>query len=207
MLVRFSVRAWRTTSGLSLWLLAAGCSLVVGELQEPLPEGGGPVAGAGSSAGGGGTVAGSSSAGGTRSLGQGGEASAQAGDGPAPGAGTSGSGAMCDADRDEHLAEGKCGGDDCDDSDDRVSPDQTEYFGERQKNVDFDYDCSGAPEQEEVMAVVCPGVVGPCPTETGFLKSLPACGETGSYGTCVKQAPLDTCVEKVLDAEHRMRCH
>jgi hypothetical protein len=223
MLVRFSGRAWRTTGGLSLWLLAAACSLVVGELPEPLPERGGPLAGAGADAGGGAetggtmgvprggaestagvdSLGGAESYGGTPSSGQAGEPMAHAGDGTGNAAGTGNSVDPCDVDGDEHLAKGKCGGDDCDDTDDRVWPGQPDYFAERQANVGFDYDCSGEPELEETKAVACAGLVS-CPSGTGFLESLPACGEVGDYGTC-KSAGLG-CEGQVIDNQHVMRC-
>jgi hypothetical protein len=164
MLVTFTAdRAWRRTGTVTVWLLLASCSLIVGELPEPLPD-------AGHSAG------------------------ASAGE------------ANCDADHDQHLAEGKCGGDDCDDSDANVFTGQAEYFDERQARVDYDYDCSGAPEQEQLEPIVCPGVpVGACPTtQMGFLQTLPPCGEPGVWGTCEKRELL--CDEKPVDVGRIMRC-
>jgi hypothetical protein len=150
---------------------------------------------AGAAAIGGGATAGSSLGG---SLGTAGAADASGGD--------EGSGG-CDADRDQHPAKGACGGDDCDDGDARVWPGQTEYFADRQTRVDYDYDCNGSPEQEQLEPIVCPGVaVGVCPTETGFLKTLPSCGEVGAWGTCKVTTPLNTCDQMVVDDGRRMRC-
>ncbi len=204
----------------------AACSLLVGELPEPLSDVG-PMAGgaggasashgvAGEQAAGGtedhGAVGGASGgdgpsiAGGAPNSGQGGNISDQGG---APAIGVAGSGAdPCDADDDKHRARGVCGGDDCDDSDPQVSPDQTGYFASRQPNVDFDYNCDGAPEQEQMAAVVCSGLsLGACPTAvSGFLGTLPACGEVGAWGKCVKTPPLNTCDKMVIDDQRRMRC-
>jgi hypothetical protein len=181
-----------------VWLLLAACSLVVGELPEPLPEGG-PLAGAGQTGG-------NSARAGQPAIGDGGQSAPGGANGG--GSGTSGTTAMCDADGDEHQAEAKCGGDDCDDSDPNVFAGQSEYFDERQKQVDYDYDCSGAPEQEQLEPVVCSGVsVGACPTtQLGFLQTLPPCGESGAWGTCKKTPPLDTCDQQVIDAVRLMRC-
>jgi hypothetical protein len=114
----------------------------------------------------------------------------------------------CDADHDQRLAEGECGGDDCDDSDANVFTGQGEYFDERQARVDYDYDCSGAPEQEQLEPIVCSGVsVEACPTtQMGFLQTLPPCGEPGEWGTCEKRSLLDVCDKKIVDAERIMRC-
>jgi hypothetical protein len=200
MLVRFTAgRAWRI-GAVTVWLPAASCSLVVGELPEPLPENG-PMAGSAGQ-----TRGGSAQAGGEPSVGEAGNA-ALSGDSTG-GSGVGGSAANCDADHDEQLAKGKCGGDDCDDTDSNVSPDQTDYFDEPQPRVDYDYDCSGAPEREQTEPIVCTGLtVVECPTDqTGFLGVLPACGEVGNWGTCVKGSALEPCVEDVVTTP-RMRCH
>jgi hypothetical protein len=184
-----------------VWLLLASCSLVVGELPEPLAESG-PMAGAAGMAE---TIGGSSAEAGEPSITDGGRAGTG---GENSGSGT-GNAASCDADHDEHLAEGKCGGDDCDDTDADVFPGQIEYFEARRAQGDYDYDCSGGAEREQLAPVECSGVtVGPCPvTEMGFLATLPACGETGAWGTCKKTAPLNTCDQDVVDEERIMRCH
>jgi hypothetical protein len=148
--------------------------------------------------------------GGGGSMQHGGSASAgKSSSGASSGGATSGgtAAAGCDIDGDHHASTGKCGGDDCDDHDARVSPDQSSYFAERQSQVDFDYDCNGEEEQEQPAAIVCSGVaVGECPTESGFLKTLPACGEMGMWGTCKKTPPLNTCDASVVDVARRMRC-
>jgi hypothetical protein len=187
MLVRFTAaRAWSRSAAVTVWLLATACSLVVGDLPDPLPEGG-LMAGAAAIGGG----AGSESV----VAGRSGAASGDEGGGD------------CDADDDQHPAKGACQGDDCEDGDARVWPGQTEYFADRQTRVDYDYDCSGSAEQEQLEPIVCPGVaVGACPTRTGFLKTLPACGEIGAWGTCKVTPPLDTCDQMVVDAGRRMRC-
>jgi hypothetical protein len=210
-----------------LAIFPAACSLVVGELPEPLsnvgPMAGGVGGDSGSrglggedaaggseepvSAGGASGGDGSFVAGGVRNSGQGGDISDSGGAAPA-GSGGAGSTDACDADGDMHRAPGICSGDDCDDSDPQASPDQTGYFASRQPHVDFDYNCDGVPEQEQMAAVVCSGLsLGACPTEvSGFLDTLPACGEVGAWGKCVKTPPLNTCDKMIVDAERRMRC-
>lgn len=112
----------------------------------------------------------------------------------------------CDADRDGHQAEGKCGGDDCDDSDADVFTQQPKYFSARQDNVGYDYDCNGKPQQEQPAPVVCMGIdLTACPTGEGFLRTLPACGVIGKWGKCVKGTL--TCDEQVIDDMRPMRCH
>ena len=114
----------------------------------------------------------------------------------------------CDRDDDGFRARGACGGDDCDDTDAQVAPDQMGYFASRQPNVDFDYNCDASAEQEQISAVACSGLsIGACPTDIeGFLGSLPPCGEVGPWGKCAKTPPLNTCDKAVIDAERRMRC-
>jgi hypothetical protein len=214
MLVRFTaVRAWRI-GAVTVWLPAASCSLVVGELPEPLP-GSGPTAGGG--AAGQGSGGSSAQAAGEPPVGEAGDRAVTGGvsaggsgtaGGSVAGAGAAGSATSCDADHDEHLAPGKCGGDDCDDSDADVSPDQSDYFDQSQPRVGYDYDCSGAPEREQSQPIVCTGLtVVECPTgQPGFLGTLPACGEVGNWGQCVKGSALEPCVEDVV-ATPRMRCH
>lgn len=173
---------------LVVWLLCTACSVVVGPLPEALPEDG-PMAGDGSQFAG--TPA-TSGAGGGAPGGTGGK--------------TAAGGSDCDGDGDGHDAEGSCGGDDCDDADERVHPGQTSYYSERQERVGFDYDCSGRPEPEHQRLLMCTGLaLAACPTDdSGFLDELPACGEPGSWGTC--QTGTVACEEQVLD-ELPMRCH
>jgi hypothetical protein len=144
------------------------------------------------------------------------DAASGGGSGPQASGGSSGgnlplagnAGADCDQDGDQHLARGRCGGDDCDDSDADVSPDQTGYFADRHETVGYDYDCSGAPEQEHLVVVDCSGLsLVTCPTEdVGFLGSLPMCGQGGRWGRCVKDAVLNTCEELTIEEELAMRC-
>jgi hypothetical protein len=148
------------------------------------------------------TMAGKSAHAGETSLGGDSGVTAPGGEG-----GGAGSPASCDADHDEHLAEGQCGGGDCDDNDANVSPAQSDYFDEPQPRVDFDYDCSGAPEREQTEPIVCMGLaLVDCPTDkTGFLGTLPACGEIGNWGKCVQGSALEPCIEDVVTTP-RMRC-
>jgi hypothetical protein len=209
----------------------AACSLMIGELPEPM-SGVGPLAGDGGDRGAGGDGAISSgAAGGMDSTGNGGSPSGgdpfgsggvrstgAAGNAGEPGllpetgaAGAAGGSSVtdiCDRDGDQFRAQTACGGDDCDDTDAQVAPDQLAYFASRQANVDFDYNCDGSAEQEQTAAVVCSGLsLGACATEVeGFLGSLPPCGDVGPWGRCTKTPPLNTCDKMVIDAQRRMRC-
>jgi hypothetical protein len=189
MLVTFEARRAQSVR----WLLLLGifgsaCSLVVGEL--PPAEGGSPAGGA-SAGGDSGKLPPTSGTAGTSAT-----------------AGTAGA-TTCDADHDGHKAQGPCGGDDCDDTDPDVFPKQPKYFPTRsmgQAKVGYDYNCDGKLEQEQQAPVVCLGVnLTACPTDEGFLGSLPACGDTGRWGKCVKGTL--TCDESVSDAMQQMRCH
>jgi hypothetical protein len=123
-----------------------------------------------------------------------------------PAAGAPSTDPACDADRDGHPAEGKCAGDDCDDTDADVFTKQPKYFSARQANVGYDYDCSGRPQQEQAAAVVCMGLdLTACSSDEGFLRTLPVCGATGKWGKCVKGTL--TCDEQVIDDMRPMKCH
>ena len=202
MLVRFAAVRAQCLRGIPvLGLFALACSLVVGELPPAEPEGG-PLAGK-SGRGGTSAIAGGGH-GGTPQPDEGGAPAATAGS-VSPSAGTSS--AECDADGDKHAAEGACGGDDCDDNDADVFAGQTKYFDKPRANGDYDYNCKDGPQREYTEPVVCSGlVVGACPTQIGFLGSLPECGQMGPWGTCSKKSMIEPCVEAPV-TPRTMRCH
>jgi hypothetical protein len=168
--------------------LFPGCFLIVGDLPPPLPEDE-AAAGATDSAGGGSSGAPASAGGSAGSPGSAGATSN-----------------ACDRDADGHDAEGACGGDDCDDQNPDVHPEQSKHFGAR-SSVDYDYDCDGKQEQEQMKAIICSELpIGDCTTEEGFLDTLPACGEPGVWGRCAKQGTLNTCMNQPTDNERVMRC-
>jgi hypothetical protein len=189
------------------WLLVApvalfpGCFLIVGDLPPPLPE---EAAAAGAT---------------ESAVGDGGGGSGGKQGTPGPGGGPSSGGSAgaaggqasneCDTDHDDHLARGECGGEDCDDTDPEIFPEQPEYFAEPRDNGTYDYDCSGHPELEQTDAIVCTGFsLLSCPTDQqGFLGSLPACGEKGRWGKCVTNSLLNTCEEPATVTSSVMRCH
>lgn len=171
--------------------LFPGCFLIVGDLPPPQPEDEAAAGATDSSVGGGGAQGTPGPGGGPSSAGSGG----------APGG--------CDTDHDGHLARGTCGGEDCDDGDPEIFPEQPDYFAEPRDNGSYDYDCSGHPEQEQTDALVCTGFsLLNCPTDQqGFLGSLPACGEEGRWGKCVTNSLLNTCEEPATATSSVMRCH
>jgi hypothetical protein len=175
-----------------------GCELVAGPLPDPVrPDSG--VAAAGGSAGAGGSAA----AAGT-DAGSGGATGGQAGQG-----GSSGCQSQCDCDGDGAKSEA-CGGADCDDHDPKAKPGQSAYFASASANpaVGFDYNCSGNPDRKPALSkqVSCSGVsLLNCDTSTqGFIDQLPACGQSGGWGTCKKGAVA--CQPDVLE-QRVMLCH
>ncbi len=131
--------------------------------------------------------------------------------------GTKGSGGMsmepecaddCDCDEDGEKAMA-CGGEDCDDHDDRVYPEQPLFFGEASSNSDvgFDYNCSGGAEREpELNAILSCGKLLQLGCEgEGFKDQKPACGATGTWGECEWDGLK--CVFSPLVESERMKCH
>ena len=116
----------------------------------------------------------------------------------------------CDCDADDFLAEGLCGGNDCDDHDDRVRPNQTLYFAvaSTNPNIGFDYDCSDTLERDPgqgATAISCLDLdLLACSGAQGFHTTMPACGTAGAWGTCQGVAVL--CSAVTLDATAIARC-
>lgn len=207
------------TSGLLISgvLALAGCSLIVGELPEPLPNDAGVV-----QAGGSGGASGGTSGNGQGGSGQSGHSSnaddpdasdsgmSQAGEQPdAAGglAGSRGDGGFdpCDRDGDGEPNEG-CGGEDCDDDDRRVHPGQEEFFDQESETVDFDYNCSGDIEREYPTPLTCS--IESCDlTRQGFLDALPMCGEQGNWGQCIANEPVGLMCTAQSDVMRRAACH
>jgi hypothetical protein len=172
--------------------------VVIGDLPEGSPNivyvggtgGDGGTAGQAGSASGG--VAGAAGSGNTG--GSGGVAGA-AGSGGASGAAGAGGGStcingVCDCDGDEHASDSvECGGDDCDDGDDRAYTGQTAFFYTKTKtNNDFDFNCDGSDTPEQVMHKC--GNVALCAGAVPGLFSTPVCGTDIAYATCATHAVL-----------------
>ncbi|MBX3181927.1 MAG: hypothetical protein KIT72_11300 [Polyangiaceae bacterium] len=203
-------------SALVLTLLGLGaCSWVAGELPAPITEGQGggggtPIAGAAGggaagaagsagSAGVGGAAGGAAGAGGLAGTGGLAGAGGVAGVGGVAGAaGDGGSGGgepncPCDCDGDGELAL-SCGGQDCDDEDFDVKPQQTRYFSTPSSNPDvlFDYNCNDRIERNPALNVSagCGALnLGQCKGQ-GYESDPPPCGEQGSWGECRPEAGL-----------------
>ena len=180
--------------------LASGCALVVGDLPEPVEQAGGSAAAAGSQQTGG--------TGGTGGASAAGAAGAPTGGGAGTGGGSGGSSGCdpCDCDDDGAQAQA-CAGSDCDDNDPKVFPGQLDWFDTPADNpaVGFDYDCSGSDDRRYTDAIDCRGLglVGCDTAGQGFLGTLPPCGESGDWGTCVKNV---TCDPDVV-SQKTMQCH
>jgi hypothetical protein len=171
---------------------------------------GGSTAGGAS---GGGSSAGGASSGGTGAGASGGAPTGGSSSGGASG-GSGGSGSCvtpCDCDGDGYLSDSMaCGGNDCDDEDNRVHPGQTQYFAERSPNdrVGFDYDCSGTLDRDPLQgstALSCLDLdLLACENVQGFQAPLPACGQPGSWAEC--KGVLLVCSASVLDTNVIARC-
>jgi len=129
-----------------------------------------------------------------------------AGTGATSGSGGTGTTSCCDCDGDDVDAMGACGGTDCDDTNDLVYPGQTTYYTTPNDNG-FDYDCNDEPDPfpEWATAVKC-GLVGlPCSKAgTGFLDTVPACGQKGDFGQCAGM--FIPCSNQVLEIDKIMKC-
>jgi hypothetical protein len=175
-------------------VFVAGCNWVIGELPEPASGTGGLAStggsgGTSSTAGSGGTVSNTGGALNSGGASNAGGASNTGGTGGVPmGSGGAGGaiGCPCDCDEDGDRSEDCAGGTDCDDNDPDVHTGQPKYFFTAQKNVGFDYDCSGS-EDPEYPAIKCDVTTVPCDsTVQGFFDTLPGCGTSAGWGSCVK---------------------
>ncbi|WP_437670618.1 hypothetical protein [Sorangium sp. So ce131] len=160
---------------------------------------GGGAAGSGGGDGDGGAVtSGGSGDGGAAVSGGGGDGGAASGGGPAAsssgaGAATSGSGSAatgsgggvvdCDVDSDGYRSTACEGGNDCNDNNRLVHPNQPSVFYDTpiSSGGGFDYDCSGE-EEREFPAVSCSGLV--CTAATNVFLANVACGSRGPLGNC-----------------------
>jgi hypothetical protein len=95
---------------------------------------------------------------------------------------------LCDRDEDGSESEA-CGGEDCDDNDPDVHPEQTRYFVTPNESVGFDYNCSGPIERDpSEPSLSCSLELAQCdPTAQGFMgETLPECGKQGDWGQCAQ---------------------
>jgi hypothetical protein len=173
--------------------LAGGCELVLGDLPTPkedLTTASGTSSTASTGAGG---HSGSSSSGpsssssgsgtGSSNSGTGGTTTSESTGGGGSTTTTSGEGGCCDCDGDNQLAEGLCGGNDCDDANKQIYEGEPVYHIDKTPAGSFDWDCSGAAERDPAMDIVISCSVLPC-KGTGFLNVAPACGEKADWVEC-----------------------
>jgi hypothetical protein len=185
--------------------LFCACTVVIGDLPEGSSSGGGGSGGSGNEAGVAGTasggLAGSAGVAGAAGAGNAGGSGGIAGGGGSAGAtgGASGAGGVsgagggtcqnppCDCDGDTYLVKGgSCGGDDCDDADDRAHPNQGEFYDTPSKGVGgFDFDCNGTP-LPKFHIVNCGVGLLVCPANgDGYENPVPGCGVEAMYVKCV----------------------
>jgi hypothetical protein len=191
--------------------LFCACTVVIGDL----PEGSSGTAGGGS--GGEAGVAGSASGGLAGAAGVAGAAGAGNTGGSGGIAGGGGSGGVtggtggvsgagggacqsppCDCDGDGYLDKGgSCGGDDCDDADNRAHPGQGEFYDSQSKGVGgFDFDCDGTP-LPKFHVVNCGVGLLACPPPAqgdGYEAPVPSCGVEAMYVKCVMSGAV--CVKQ-----------
>lgn len=190
------------------------CELVLGRLPDGADARDASAAGGGAGHAGndGGSSAGQGGAAATGgAAGQAGAAGASGTSG-AGGSGGSGCSDPCDCDNDgARAANVQCNGNDCDDHDPDAKPGQSSYFGKASSNpsVGFDFNCNGAQDRDPTLdkLVTCSGLsLGACDTATqGFIDSEPACGKSGSWGTC-KKGTLN-CIANPIGSDRTMLCH
>jgi hypothetical protein len=74
---------------------------------------------------------------------------------------------------------------DCNEANRDVHPDQAQFFSTpipgAPAGLAFDYNCDGKEEQEVATVIACSSICG----EWGWVGSVPACGQTGSWASCV----------------------
>jgi hypothetical protein len=174
----------------ALIALLTGCSLVLGDLPPTTDE---PDESSGGGSSGAGAASGSMAQGGSGAGGQGGVGGSSSGSGGIP--------PGCDDDGDRVASDAEnCGGEDCDDSNDDVYPEQTRYSSEPRSDGGFDYNCDESVEREPL--VQCALVGGACPPDQGFLDDV-ACGQVGRWGTCMLVSPALCMAEVIVDEQMR----
>jgi hypothetical protein len=84
---------------------------------------------------------------------------------------------------------------DCDDTDEDAFPGQPGFFDHARVSGGFDYDCDGAEEPfTEIQGEECHFDWFTC-VGTGWLDSVPACGELGKWHVCVDGGIGSGCME------------
>ncbi|WP_437275440.1 hypothetical protein WME90_29880 [Sorangium sp. So ce375] len=161
--------------------------------------------GGGSTGYGGGSATSSASAGPATSGSGGGSATSGSGGGSATSSSaTSGSGGGtvdCDADKDGYLSIACEGGDDCNDGNPLVHPNQPSTFYDTPipPGRSFDYDCSGE-EEAEFRSITCSGLV--CTAGNSVFLTEVACGNRGPFGSCSA-----LCMSKYTFNDYIRACH
>ncbi|WP_438038238.1 hypothetical protein [Sorangium sp. So ce128] len=191
----------------------AEASSAGGNGDGPMGSGGGAPGAGGGSAGSGGGSAGSGGGSATSGSGGGSATSSASASSATSGSGggaatsssaTSGSGGGavdCDADGDHYRSTACEGGDDCNDNNALVHPDQPSTFYDTPipTGGGFDYDCSGE-EEKEFRAVSCSGLA--CTAASNVFLTDPRCGRKGPFGSCSL-----LCMSTYIYEEYARACH
>jgi len=95
-------------------------------------------------------------------------------------------------------------GGDCDDTDNKVRPDQTLYSVFPSNSGGFDYNCNGDIEKEESFAS-CTYNGSSCDYVPGFVNSIPDCGQWGAHSNgCAQDGTICTVTTSV--GQWKMAC-
>lgn len=160
------------------------------------------------SAGGGGegsaSTTGSTSSG---AGGSGGSASTSSASSTGTGVVCMGDGGACDCDDDKSIAATCEMGTDCNDNNPLVHPGQKTFFKDKIAGTtsDYDYDCNGKEDYEITFVIDCSNGLNCNTTAVGWKGAVPACGQSGQFGTC-KVTGLAACGESIQGTQVQ-RCH
>jgi hypothetical protein len=108
----------------------------------------------------------------------------------------------CDQDHDGYIAQGSCGGNDCDDQDPHTNPGVTAFQSAVPPSTQplaGDWNCDGHVTKQYATNLACSGnaLLGCMNTSgsnlNGFIAD-PGCGAMGPYGTCMSSGGLAPCM-------------
>jgi hypothetical protein len=96
-------------------------------------------------------------------------------------------------------------GEDCDDQDRIAYPGQTAFqSAATQGTHTFDYNCDQVEEREHPLLASCTASGADC-TGEGWLGTVPACGQSGTFATCFKQSGMSGCNQSTALLVQRCR--
>jgi hypothetical protein len=115
--------------------------------------------------------------------------------------------AVADADGDDEPSPA-CGGQDCNDEDDRVHPGQTSYFGTAMMGAPppggpFDFDCSGMADPDPMQVFTSCSM--PLCNGEGYQTDTATCGNVNGWVMC--SLLMSLCQASPATAAEPLRCH